>query len=76
MFNQPIGQYSTKTLLFSLSLVILGAALPSAATTPQGQITGGKNYTLPGWFKKSFLDFKEDLTRASANTTSPGRKNS
>ncbi|MEK6770765.1 MAG: hypothetical protein AABY62_03885 [Pseudomonadota bacterium] len=48
MFNQPIGQKSTKTLLFSLSFVVLCAALPSTAATPQGRITGGKNYTLPG----------------------------
>ena len=54
-----------RNLLLSLSLIVACSALPASAAN-EGRITGGNNYTLPGWFKKSFLDLKEDLNQAKA----------
>jgi len=54
-----------KILLLSLSLLAgLSTTLPVLSATPQGRVTGGKIYHLPPWFKKSFLDFREDLQEA------------
>lgn len=37
----------------------------AGADTPRGRLTGGVQYELPGWFKKSFLVMNEDLEEAN-----------
>jgi thioredoxin-related protein len=44
-------------------LLALAAAL-AGAQTPPGRLTGGIVYTLPDWFKTSFLDLREDVEEA------------
>jgi len=51
------------------SLVLAAAALlalaaPAGAQSAPGKLTGGIVYTLPDWFKTSFLDFREDVEEA------------
>ena len=57
-----------KTLTaFWLALAMIGSSLVFAAgaDTPRGRLTGGVQYELPGWFKKSFLVLSEDVEEAS-----------
>ena len=46
-----------------IALALLAAG-PAAAQTAPGKLTGGVVYTLPQWFKQSFLDFREDVEEA------------
>lgn len=48
-------------------MAVLLLALPPVygADAPRGRLTGGIQYELPNWFKKSFLILKEDLEEAS-----------
>jgi len=46
-----------------IALTVLAAG-PAAAQTAPGKLTGGVVYTLPQWFKQSFLDFREDVEEA------------
>lgn len=49
-------------LLCCIGLTALsGLAL---AETPRGSMSGGRAHELPGWFKSSFLNFKEDVEEA------------
>jgi thioredoxin-related protein len=52
----------------SISLFIaawmLAVAWPASAQPATGRMTGGIAYSLPQWFKPSFLDFKEDVEEA------------
>lgn len=45
-------------------LVFFSLAPVIAADAPQGHLTGGQIYELPGWFKKSFLVLTEDTQEA------------
>ena len=49
-------------LIFSLLLI---PALVSHAG--QGKIIGEDSYTIPGWFKDSFLEIQEDIKEADEN---------
>lgn len=46
------------------ALLLALAAAPAGAQTPPGRLTGGIVYTLPDWFKTSFLDLREDVDEA------------
>ncbi|MCZ7599471.1 MAG: thioredoxin fold domain-containing protein [Gammaproteobacteria bacterium] len=55
--------------MFILFLTALAAGLLSQATFAEedsgsGKVTGGVHYTVPGWFKSSFLDFDEEVSEA------------
>ena len=39
-------------------------SLSADANTTQGKVTGGMAYSIPDWFKESFLDIKEDVVEA------------
>lgn len=52
-----------------LASCIIAAALlltlgPTYADSARGKVTGGEIYTLPEWFKTSFLNFKDDVEEA------------
>jgi thioredoxin-related protein len=49
-------------VLAAAALLLLGG--PAAAQTAPGKLTGGIVYSLPGWFKPSFFDFREDVEEA------------
>lgn len=49
--------------VFAIAL-LLAAASPAWADTARGKVTGGEVYTLPEWFKTSFLNFKDDVEEA------------
>lgn len=49
-------------VIAALSLMFAGP-MP-AADAPRGQMKGGVAYSLPAWFKASFLHFKEDVEEA------------
>jgi thioredoxin-related protein len=46
------------------ALLMALAAAPAGAQTTPGKLTGGIVYTLPDWFKTSFLDLREDVEEA------------
>lgn len=50
------------TVFFMASLLAYSAL--AGAATPSGEPRGGVPYTLPQWFKQSFLDFRHDLEEA------------
>lgn len=52
---------SLSAVFVALLLMITG---PAPAETPEGQMKGGVIYSLPPWFKSSFLDFKDDVGEA------------
>jgi len=43
---------------------MLAAAGPTGAATEPGELKGGVAYTLPQWFKPSFLDLRQDVAEA------------
>jgi len=43
---------------------VLAFADPTAADVRPGRLKGGVAYSLPEWFKQSFLDFREDVEEA------------
>lgn len=55
--------------VFAIVMAALAAGLLSQATFAEedsgsGKVTGGVRYTIPGWFKSSFLDFDEEVAEA------------
>ena len=55
----------TRTLVSVLLAIALAAPGLNAADTPPGRLTGGEKYTVPGWFKESFLELSEDAAEAA-----------
>jgi len=53
-----------KLALIFAAAILLTVACPTWAETARGKLTGGERYTLPEWFKTSFLDFKDDIEEA------------
>ncbi len=47
-----------------LAALILTVAGPTAADTTPGRLKGGEIYSLPSWFKSSFLDFRSEVAEA------------
>lgn len=47
-----------------IAALLLIAACPTWAENAPGKLTGGERYTLPEWFKTSFLNFKDDVEEA------------
>lgn len=43
---------------------LAGSVKAVEAETQRGRIVGGLDHEIPGWFKESFLDLKEDATEA------------
>ena len=56
-----------KFLLALFATLIITVSDDVTAETSTGQLTGGTIYTLPDWFKSSFLDFGEDVEDAREN---------
>ncbi len=52
----------TPTILIAALLLVVAA--PLRADTPRGQMLGGVGYSLPAWFKPSFLHFQDDVEEA------------
>jgi thioredoxin-related protein len=46
-----------------VAVFLLAAAGPAGAAAP-GKMSGGEAYSLPSWFKPSFLDFRSDVQEA------------
>lgn len=53
-----------RSLLAVLGALILAAPGTAGAQTGAGRLKGGVAYTLPNWFKPSFLDFRQDVAEA------------
>lgn len=53
-----------RSIAFVLAVLMLTVAGPAGAETAPGKLKGGVNYTLPAWFKVSFLNFREDIEEA------------
>ena len=53
-----------KLVISTLWLTVLTLSLPVMAATEAGRLTGGTQYTIPDWFKDSFLDIAEDAAEA------------
>ncbi|MBI3523041.1 MAG: thioredoxin fold domain-containing protein [Betaproteobacteria bacterium] len=53
-----------KKLLLLLYVFQLALSAPSFAATAPGRATGGQAHVLPGWFKSSFLNFKDEVDEA------------
>jgi len=53
-----------RALLAVAAALLLVLAGPTAAQTAPGKLKGGIVYSLPGWFKPSFFDFREDVEEA------------
>lgn len=49
----------------SLVLLLLGVLSLAAQAAEQGRLTGGKRYTIPEWFKQSFLELADDASEAA-----------
>ncbi|MEJ2175014.1 MAG: thioredoxin fold domain-containing protein [bacterium] len=52
-----------KLFLFAAA-ILLAITTPAGAQTAAGKLTGGIVYSLPDWFKPSFLDLREDVEEA------------
>ena len=52
---------SISILLAALMLIVAG---PTSADPTPGKVKGGVAYSLPPWFKASFLDFRTDIEEA------------
>ena len=52
-----------RKILFAFAMALASAG--NAAEPVPGKLKGGEIYTLPEWFKQSFLDFPEDVAEAS-----------
>lgn len=55
---------SAARLMLCILAVVASTAIPTFAETPRGKLAGGERYTLPEWFKTSFLDFQDDIREA------------
>ena len=54
-----------RSLVLTAAMLLLApAGLAAAADPAPGKLKGGEIYTLPQWFKPSFLDFPEDVAEA------------
>ncbi|HSC94667.1 MAG TPA: thioredoxin fold domain-containing protein [Burkholderiales bacterium] len=53
-----------RSLLAVLAALMLAAPGMAGAQTGAGKLKGGVAYTLPNWFKPSFLDFRQDVAEA------------
>jgi len=53
-----------KLLGVVIAAVTMALAAPESTAAAGGEVTGGERYSLPGWFKPSFLDFPEELLEA------------
>lgn len=53
-----------KSVSVAVIALLLAFAGPAAAETARGQMKGGISYTLPSWFKSSFLHFQDDVAEA------------
>ncbi len=53
-----------KALLIAAAALMLALAGPGGTQDRSGGLTGGIVYSLPSWFKPSFLDFREDVAEA------------
>lgn len=54
-----------RAFLLLFAALLLAPAAPAGAQGAPGRLTGGVAYTLPQWFKPSFLDFKDDVAEAA-----------
>jgi len=53
-----------KSIAIVVAAVLLMVAGPAGAETIPGKMKGGVNYSLPPWFKSSFLHFRDDVEEA------------
>jgi thioredoxin-related protein len=53
-----------RSLAAALAALMLSAAGLTGAAEDPGTLKGGVAYTLPQWFKPSFLDFRQDVAEA------------
>lgn len=53
-----------RSIVLVLAALMLAATGAAAADAAAGRLTGGVEYSLPAWFKTSFLDFKSDVEEA------------
>jgi thioredoxin-related protein len=53
-----------RSIAIVAAALLLTIAAPAGADTATGQLKGGVNYSLPSWFKSSFLHFKDDVEEA------------
>lgn len=53
-----------KRFALLLAAVILIVARPTMAETTPGRMKGGEIYSLPSWFKPSFMDFRSEVDEA------------
>jgi len=51
-----------RAIVFFLAAMVL--ACPAGAQTARGKMSGGIAYSLPQWFKPSFLNFQDDVAEA------------
>ena len=47
-----------------VAVVMLATGTPAGAADAPGKVTGGERYSLPGWFKPSFLEFPQEIEQA------------
>lgn len=64
--NESVGSSGAflRWTVSALVVLMLAAAGPAGAQTGTGKLQGGVAYTLPQWFKPSFLDFRQDVAEA------------
>jgi thioredoxin-related protein len=55
-----------KVLSILFAALLLFVAGPTAADSTPGKMTGGVAYSLPSWFKASFMDLRADVKEARA----------
>jgi thioredoxin-related protein len=53
-----------RSLALALAVLLAAPAVPAGAQRIQGEPKGGVAYSLPAWFKPSFLDLREDVREA------------
>jgi thioredoxin-related protein len=53
-----------KKILLLCCINLFLATGPALAEPAPGRVTGGRAHDMPGWFKSSFLNFKEDVDEA------------
>jgi len=55
-----------KKIIVLFSIVLIVTTAPLRAETARGKLTGGISYSVPEWFKTSFLHFADDVAEAKA----------
>lgn len=53
-----------RTLGAAAVVMLLALVVPAGAASAPGKMSGSERYSLPGWFKQSFLDFPDDVGEA------------